>query len=400
MKILVINAGSSSLKYQLFDMDTGEVIAKGLCEKIGIGGIVTHKRPGKETYKKEVDLPDHDAAIALVLSLLTDKEVGVISDVSEIGAVGHRVVHGGEKLKNCIIGPKELDYLRDTIPLNPLHAPPAIKGIEACQKLMPDIPHVGVFDTAFYADMPAESYIYPIPYEYYEKYRIRRYGFHGTSHRYVSGAAAEFLGRDIKTLKMITCHLGNGSSISAIKNGVCVDTSMGFTPQEGLPMGTRSGSLDPTAITYLAKQLKVTPEEMDDILNRHSGLLGMSGVSSDCREVMQADDAGNPRAHLAMQVFYHYVKKLIGAYTAEMNGLDVLVFTAGIGENDSVVRSRICADLDYLGIRIDNAVNASLPRGTAGDITAKGGSVRVLVIPTNEEYMIAKDTLALVQANS
>ena len=399
MNILVINAGSSSLKYQVFDMTSGKVIAKGLCDRIGIDGTITHKRPGKENYKAEVALGSHDDAISLVLKLLVDPELGVLADVSEIGAVGHRFAHGGEQLKaSTVLGEKEKEYLYSIVGINPLHGPPAIKGLEACQKLLPNVKHVGVFDTSFYSNMPASSYVYPIPYEYYEKYRVRRYGFHGTSHRYVSGKAAEYLGKDLKDLKMITCHLGNGSSISAIKNGVCIDTSMGFTPQEGLPMGTRSGTIDPTVPTYLMNLLGISPKEMDDILNRKSGLLGLSGISSDCREVMIAEANGDERAHLTMEVFYHYIVKIIGSYAAEMDGLDVVVFTAGIGENDAVVRSNICSRLGFLGIKINDEINRSTPRGEFCDFSAEGAAVKSLCIPTDEEYMIALDTYRIVNA--
>lgn len=397
MKILVINAGSSSLKYQVFDMDTGKVIAKGLCDRIGVDGVVTHKRPGKENYKAEVELRSHDDAIALVLKLLTDPELGVLADISEIGAVGHRFAHGGEMTGSTVLGPKEKEYLYSIVGINPLHGPPALKGLEACEKLLPNVKHVGVFDTSFYSNMPASSYIYPIPYEYYEQFKVRRYGFHGTSHRYVSQKAAEYVGKDLKDLKMITCHLGNGSSISAIKNGVCVDTSMGFTPQEGLPMGTRSGSVDPTVVTYLMDQLKLTPAEMDNILNRKSGLLGVSGVSPDCREVMIAESEGNERAHLAMEILYHYIVKIIGSYAAEMDGLDVLVFTAGIGENDAVVRENICRRLGFLGVHIDEAKNRATKRGDFCDMTAPGAPVVALSLPTDEEYMIALDTYRLAK---
>lgn len=400
MKILVINAGSSSLKYQLFDMESGEVLAKGVCEKIGVAGsdgIVTHKRPGKEKHVTNPVLPDHDTALEIVLGLLTDPELGVIADVSEIEAVGHRVVHGGEELSANLIGDEELKYLYDTIPINPLHAPPAIKGIEACRKQMANVPHVMVADTAFYRDMPPASYLYPIPYEYYEQYKVRRYGFHGTSHRYVSQKAAEYMGKPLSELKVITCHLGNGSSISATMNGVCVDTTMGFTPQDGMMMGTRSGALDPTIVTFLMKQTGMTPDEMDNVLNRKSGFLGLSGVSSDCREVMIAEEAGHERAHLAMEVFYHYAKKLIGSFIAEMNGVDVLVFTAGIGENDRVVRERICRDMDFLGIKVDTEKNGAAERGAFCDITAPDSRVTILSIPTDEEWMIAKETMEIVK---
>lgn len=398
MKILVINAGSSSLKYQVFDMDTGSVIAKGLCDRIGVDGVVTLKRPGKENYKAEVPLATHDDAIALVLKLLTDPELGVLSDISEIGAVGHRFAHGGELKESMVLGEKEKEYLYSIVGINPLHGPPALKGLEACEKLLPDVKHVGVFDTSFYSHMPASSYIYAIPYEYYENYKVRRYGFHGTSHRYVSMKAAEYVGRDISELKIITCHLGNGSSISAIDGGVCVDTSMGFTPQEGLPMGTRSGSIDPTIVTYLMKQLGLTPDEMDEILNRKSGLLGVSGVSPDCREVMIAEKEGNERAHLAMEILYHNIVKLIGAYAAEMDGLDVLVFTAGIGENDAVVRSEICRRLGFVGVEIDDEKNLATPRGQFCDMSVPGAAVTTLALPTDEEYMIALDTYRLAGA--
>lgn len=398
MKILVINAGSSSLKYQVFDMDTGSVIAKGLCDRIGVDGVVTLKRPGKENYKAEVPLATHDDAIALVLKLLVDPELGVLSDISEIGAVGHRFAHGGELKESMILGEKEKEYLYSIVGINPLHGPPALKGLEACEKLLPGVKHVGVFDTSFYSHMPASSYIYPIPYEYYEQYKVRRYGFHGTSHRYVSMKAAEYVGRDISELKIITCHLGNGSSISAIDGGVCVDTSMGFTPQEGLPMGTRSGSIDPTIVTYLMKQLGLTPDEMDEILNRKSGLLGVSGVSPDCREVMIAEKEGNERAHLAMEILYHSIVKLIGAYAAEMDGLDVLVFTAGIGENDAVVRSEICRRLGFVGVEIDDEKNLATPRGQFCDMSVPGAAVTTLALPTDEEYMIALDTYRLANA--
>ena len=394
MKILVVNAGSSSLKYQLFDMDTGDVLAKGLCERIGIDGAITHKRPGKENYKSEAPLKDHKAAIELVLSLLCDPDLGVISSADEIGAVGHRVAHGGEKLrKSSVIGEKELEYLESIVEINPLHGPPAISGIKACQSVMPNVKHVGVFDTSYYSTMEEKAYIYPIPYELYEKYKIRRYGFHGTSHRYVCQKVMDILGN--KDAKVITCHLGNGSSITASVGGRAVDTSMGFTPQEGVPMGTRSGSLDPTVVTYIMKKEGLNPEEMEKLLNSKSGLLGVSGVSSDCRDVMIAEGEGNKRSALAMEILVHYIKKIIGSYVAEMNGLDALVFTAGIGENDGVVRELICKNLSYLGVEIDSEVNLGAKRGTQTEITKAGAKVRTFAIPTDEEYMIALDTYAL-----
>lgn len=393
MKILVINAGSSSLKYQLFDMDSGEVTAKGLCERIGVDGRVTHKRPGKENYVLEKALPDHETALSTVLSLITDKELGVIKDISEIDAVGHRIAHGGEKLRSSsLIGEKELEYLHSIAEINPLHGPPAIKGIEACRKILPDIPQAGVFDTAFYGTLPEYAYIYPLPYEYYEKYKVRRYGFHGTSHRYVTAEAAKMIGKPLSELKVITCHLGNGSSVTATKYGNAVWTSMGFTPQDGIMMGTRTGAIDPTVLTYIMKKEGLSAEEAEDMINRKSGLYGVSGVSSDCREVMQAEKNGDARSHLAVEMLVDSVKKAIGSSLAEMNGADVLVFTAGIGENDAEIRSRICKDMDFFGIKIDEEANVTAKRGTEQDITSADGKVRVLIIPTDEEYMIAKDT--------
>ncbi len=396
MKILVVNAGSSSLKYQLFDMDTNEVLAKGLCERIGIDGIVTHKRPSKPDYKSDAAFPDHKAAIECVLSLLTDKEKGVIENVSEISAVGHRFAHGGEKLKkSAILGDQELEYLESIVGLNPLHGPPAISGLKACKEVMPSVNHVGVFDTSYYSDMEDYAYIYPIPYEYYEKYKVRRYGFHGTSHRYVAAKAAEYLGN--KNAKIVTCHLGNGSSITATVNGKAVDTSMGFTPQDGVPMGTRSGAIDPTVVTFLQKAEGLTAEEADKVLNKESGLAGISGFGSDCRDIRDAAAAGNYRAKLAMKILCHNIKKIVGSYVAEMNGVDAVVFTAGIGENDRDLREEVCKDMSFLGIEVDAEINQTCPRGEFADITAKGAKVKTLVIPTNEEYMIALDTLNLTK---
>ena len=395
MKILVVNAGSSSLKYQLFDMETGAVLAKGNCERIGIDGVITHKRPGKEDYKSEANLPDHKAAIELVLSLLCDADLGVISSVDEIGAVGHRFAHGGEIRKSSILGEEELKYLESIVEINPLHGPPAISGFKACKSVMPSIKHVGVFDTSYYSSMEEKAYIYPIPYELYEKYKIRRYGFHGTSHRFVCAKAAELIGN--KDAKIITCHLGNGSSITATVNGKAIDTSMGFTPQEGVPMGTRSGTIDPTVVSYIMKKEGLSPEEVEKLLNSKSGLLGVSGISSDCRDIGEAQAAGNKRAALAIDILVHYIKKIIGSYVAEMNGLDALVFTAGIGENDRGVRERVCREMSYLGIEIDEEVNMNSPRGEDVEITKPGAKVRTFVLPTNEEYMIALDTYNLAK---
>ena len=394
MKILVVNAGSSSLKYQLFDMTTNEVLAKGNCERIGIDGVITHKRPGKEDYSANAPLRDHKAAIELVLKLLCDAELGVIASPDEIGAVGHRFAHGGEKLrKSSLLGEEEVAYLEEIAELNPLHGPPAISGFKACKSVMPSINHVGVFDTSYYSDMKEHTYIYPIPYELYEKYKIRRYGFHGTSHRYVCAKAAEIIGN--KDAKIITCHLGNGSSITASVGCKAIDTSMGFTPQEGVPMGTRSGTIDPTIATYIMKKEGKSAQEVENLLNKQSGLIGISGVSSDCRDIAKAAAQGNARAALAQRVLIHNIKKIIGSYVAEMNGLDALIFTAGIGENDEYIREQVCRDMSYLGVEIDEEFNKTAPRGKDIELTAKGAKVRTFVLPTNEEYMIALDTYNL-----
>ena len=393
MKILVVNAGSSSLKYQLFDMESGEVLAKGLCERIGIDGVITHKRPGKEDYKKQTELKDHKAAIELVLALLTDAELGVIASADEIGAVGHRFAHGGEIRQSSLLDDEKLKYLESIVEINPLHGPPAISGFKGCKAVMPNVPHVGVFDTSYYSTMKEKAFIYPIPYELYEKYKIRRYGFHGTSHRFVCAEASKLIGT--KDAKIITCHLGNGSSITASVNGEAVDTSMGFTPNDGVPMGTRCGSLDPTVAPYIMKKEGLTAEEVEKVLNSKSGLLGISGVSSDCRDIDAAEANGNRRAALANEILVHNIKKIIGSYVAEMNGVDALVFTAGIGENNRTLRQNVCRDMSYLGVKIDEELNMTCPGGTAVELTAPGATVRTFVIPTNEEYMIALDTLKL-----
>ena len=395
MKILVVNTGSSSLKYQLFDMESNEVLAKGNCERIGIDGVITHKRPGKEDYKANENFPDHKAAIAMVLKLLTDKEVGVIDSPDEIKAVGHRFVHGGEIRQSSVLGDEEIKYLESIVGINPLHGPPAISGFKACREVMPNANHVGVFDTSFYSNMKEEAYIYPIPYEYYEKYKIRRYGFHGTSHRYVVGKACEMLGGTGK--KIISCHLGNGSSLTASVGGVAIDTSMGFTPQEGVPMGTRSGTIDPTVVTYLQKAEGLSSDEVENVLNKKSGFLGVSGVSSDSRDVSREAKAGNKRAKLALDILTHNIKKLIGSYTAEMNGVDAVVFTAGIGENDADLREAVLENMDYLGLELDREKNRNCKSGANVDVSKEGSKVRILVIPTNEEYMIALDTQKLTK---
>ena len=396
MKILVLNAGSSSLKYQLFNMESSEVLAKGLCERIGAGGTVTHKKPGAEPFYEETDLADHGVALSRVLELLSSAEYGVISSIDEIDAVGHRVAHGGEKIKESSrITESVIAYLETIVPINPLHGPPAIAGMKACLKLMPNVTQVAVFDTSFYSNIEDFRYVYPIPYEFYENDKVRRYGFHGTSHRYVSAELAKVLGKPIEELKIITCHLGNGSSITAVDGGVAIDTSMGFTPQEGIAMGTRSGSIDPTVVTYLMKKHGYSAQEVEDILNKKSGILGVSGVSNDLRNVTAEAKNGNARAELAIKILTNGIKKHIGAYTAEMNGLDAVVFTAGIGENQSNIRELVCENMEYLGIKIDVEKNRNFERGIPFDITAEGARVATWIIPTDEEYMIAIDTQRL-----
>ncbi len=395
MKILVINCGSSSLKYQFIDMENEEVIAKGLAERIGIdGSVLNHQPKGFDKVKIERPMPTHKEAMQTVVDALRDKDYGVIKDMGEITAVGHRVVHAGEKFAYSVLLNEEvMDALKECISLAPLHNPPNIMGIEACRQIMPDVPMVGVFDTAFHQTMPKQSYIYPIPYEYYEKYRIRRYGFHGTSHKYVAERAAAMLGKPIEELKIITCHLGNGASITAVKNGVSVDTSMGFTPLEGLAMGTRSGNIDAAIIKFLMEKENISIDKADEILNKKSGVLGISGVSSDFRDIEEAANKGNERAQLALDVYAHYVKKFIGAYAAVMNGVDAIVFTAGLGENSASMRSSICKDMSYLGVELDETKNNV--RGKETDVSKDGSKVRVLLIPTNEELVIARDTAEL-----
>ena len=397
MKILVLNAGSSSLKYQLFNMENGDILAKGVCERIGAGGTVCYKRPGAENIDRELDLPNHSVALETVIGLLTSSEHGVIASVSEIDAVGHRVVHGGEELtKSTRVTESVIRYLETIVPINPLHGPPAIAGMNACLALMPTVPQVVVVDTSFYSDIEDYRFVYPIPYEFYEEDHVRRYGFHGTSHRYVSEQLAKVLGKPLSELKIVTCHLGNGSSVTAVEGGKAVDTSMGFTPQEGIIMGTRSGSLDPTVVTYLMKKKGYTPDEMENILNKKSGLLGISGLSNDCRNLTAAAAEGNPRAALALKMLANSIKRYIGSYIAEMNGIDALVFTAGIGENQWNVRQLVCENMSYLGIEIDEEKNRNFTRGIPFDITKEGARVATWIIPTDEEYMIAIDTQRIV----
>lgn len=398
MKVLVINCGSSSLKYQVLDMTNQELLCKGLVERIGIdGSIITHEKTGADKFKMEVPMEDHKDAIGHVLDAIKDKEHGVVACLDEIEAVGHRVVHAGEKYAQSVLITEEvLKALDECVELAPLHNPPNLAGIVACKELMPGAPMVAVFDTAFHQTMPAEAYIYALPYEYYEKYGIRKYGFHGTSHRYVSAKAAEMLGKDITDLKIVTCHLGNGASLAAVKGGKCIDTSMGFTPLEGLVMGTRSGDIDPAIVTFISEKENLTPQQANDLLNKKSGVLGISGISSDFRDVEDAAAAGDKLAELALNVFVHRVKQYIGGYIAQMNGVDAIVFTAGLGENGKEMREAICADLDNLGITIDHDKNNV--RGKETVISKDGAKVAVLLIPTNEELMIAKDTVSIVKA--
>lgn len=396
MNILVINCGSSSLKYQLIDMKTEEALATGLVERIGIEGSILTQKANGEKYIVEEAMKDHQDAIKLVLAALVDKDHGVIKSMDEIEAVGHRVVHGGEKYAaSVVIDEDVMKQLEECAKLAPLHNPPNIIGINACKALMPNTPMVGVFDTAFHQTMPEKAYLYALPYELYKDHHIRKYGFHGTSHKYVSMKAAEAMGKDIKELKIINCHLGNGASVSAVKNGESVDTSMGFTPLQGLVMGTRTGDMDPAVVTYLIKELGYSASEVDDILNKKSGVLGVSGVSSDFRDV--EDAAWNKKEHrsnIALDMFVYRVKQYIGSYAAIMGGVDAIVFTAGVGENSVEMRESILEGFDFLGVDFDKDKNKV--RGKLAEITKEGSKVKAFVIPTNEELMIAKDTLALV----
>ena len=399
MNILVINAGSSSLKYQLLNPETGALLAKGLCERIGIDGKFTYKPQveGKQVLDAvDVAMPTHSEAIQAVLDALVDKDNGVIGSMKEIDAVGHRAVHGGEAFAGSVLITDEvMKALEDCIPLAPLHNPANITGINACTAVMgKDVPQVAVFDTAFHQTMPAKAYMYALPYEYYEKDKVRRYGFHGTSHKYVSGRAADMLGKSIEDLKIITCHLGNGSSVTAVDGGKSVDTSMGFTPLAGLPMGTRSGDLDAGILEYLMNKYGYDIKEMVNILNKKSGVLGISGVSSDFRDLSDAAEQGNDRAGLAVDAFNYGVKKLIGAYAAAMGGVDAIVFTAGVGENSADQRMAIASGLEFMGVKMDEEANKQ--RGKEAVISAADSKVKVLLIPTDEELMIAQDTAAIV----
>lgn len=399
MLILVLNSGSSSLKYKLYQMQNESVLASGVVERIGSGNgnsIINHQKLEEEKIKLEQKITNHSEALKTVLALLTDAQNGVVQTLDEIKAVGHRVLHGGEIFSSAVVvGEKELEIIESLRELGPLHMPANIMGIKACQELMPNTPQVAVFDTAFHQTMPRSSYLYALPYVYYEKYRIRRYGFHGTSHRYVSNQAAKVLGKSLNKLKMITLHLGNGSSVAAIKDGKCIDTSMGFTPLEGLVMGTRCGDVDPAIVPYLQNVLNLTPGEIDNLMNKKSGFLGVAGFS-DLRDIQKARQEGDERANDAYNIFIHRIVKYIGSYYAVLGGLDVLVFTAGIGENDWVVRADVCKQLTHMGIELDEKKNDGL-RGKETILSHSRSKVTVMLVPTNEELLIARDSYELVK---
>lgn len=392
MKVLVVNCGSSSLKYQLFDMKDESVLAKGLVERIGMeGSILTHQPTGKAKVPLTADIQNHTIAIKMVLDALIDPEHGVVASIDEIDAIGHRVVHGAEKFSDSVlITPAVMGALEEFVELAPLHNPPNISGINACADILPNVPQVGVFDTAFHQTMPQHAFLYGLPYEAYKDYGIRRYGFHGTSHKFVSQRAAEMMDDHMTNLRIITCHLGNGASIAAVKNGKSIDTSMGFTPLQGLVMGTRCGDIDPAILPFLMRKTGMSTDEIDTYLNKKSGVLGLSGISSDFRDLEEAADKGNERAKLAIDVFAYTVRKYIGSYVAAMNGVDAIVFTAGLGENSSRMRDQICNGLEFLGTRIDPAKNSQ--RGKELEISVEGSKVKIFVIPTNEELVIARDT--------
>ena len=398
--ILVINAGSSSLKYQLIDIDSSKVIAKGLCERIGIEhSMISYKSAAGADYKEEKPMQTHEDAIKLVLNVLTDKEIGCISDMSSIKAVGHRVLHGGDKFSEpTLINDAAIAAIEECIPLGPLHNPANLMGIRGCMAAMPGVPMVAVFDTAWGQSMEPKAFMYALPTEAYEKYKVRRYGFHGTSHRYVSGRAVKKLvelGYKKEDTRVITCHLGNGSSLSAVKGGKCADTSMGLTPLEGVPMGTRCGSIDPAIVPFLMERTGMSAKEFDTYMNKKSGMLGVSGVSSDFRDLDAASTQGNERAKLALDMFAYKCKQYIGAYAATLGGVDAIVFTAGVGENDRKMRAAIASGLEFMGVKIDEEVNMTCPRGEEVEISAKDSKVHVYVIPTDEEMTIARDTAEL-----
>ncbi|ADL51636.1 acetate kinase [Clostridium cellulovorans] len=395
MKVLVINCGSSSIKYQLFNMDNEEVLAKGLVERIGIeGSILIHKVNGEKYDIKEV-IKDHKDGVRLVIEALTNKEYGVIADMSEISAVGHRVVHGGEKYaSSVVINDEVMKSIEDCVKLAPLHNPPNIIGINACKEMMPEVPMVAVFDTAFHQTMPKEAYLYPIPYELYENDAIRKYGFHGTSHKYVTQKAAEMIGKNVDDINIITCHLGNGASLAAVKNGKSVDTSMGFTPLEGLCMGTRSGSIDPSIVTFLMKEKGYSCDEVDNILNKKSGLLGISGLSSDFRDIRSTAGEGVERSILARDIFFNKIRQYIGSYAVTLGKVDCIAFAGGIGENAALVRSEVAKGLEIIGAEIDSKLNEAAA-GVEACISTESSKIKILVIPTDEELMIARDTKEL-----
>ncbi len=397
MKILVLNCGSSSIKYALYDMDSKSVMTSGGAERVGLdGAFVKVKLANGEKKTIMHDIPEHTEGVKFIFSLLTDPEIGVIKDLKEIDAVGHRMVHGGEKFnKSVLLTDEVLKTFEECSDLAPLHNPANLKGVHAVQELMPGLPQVGVFDTAFHQTMPKEAYMYAIPYELYEKYGVRRYGFHGTSHRYVSQRVCEYLGIKAEGTKIITCHIGNGGSIAAVKDGKCVDTSMGLTPLEGLMMGTRSGDIDGGAVTFLEKKLGLDADGMSNLLNKKSGLLGVSGISSDMREIFQANQDGNERAKLAFEMYCYRVRKYVGSYAAAMNGCDIIVFTAGVGENQADLRESVCSGLSFMGVEIDKEKNSTI-HGEEAVISTPASKVKVVVVPTDEELMIASDTMALL----
>lgn len=397
MKILVLNCGSSSIKYALYNMDDQSVMTSGGAERVGLdGAFVKVKLANGEKKQIMHDMPEHTEGVKFIFSLLTDPEIGVIKSLKEINAVGHRMVHGGEKFaKSVVITPEVIKAFEEVSDLAPLHNPANLKGIRAVEELMPGLPQVGVFDTAFHQTMPQYSYMYALPYEVYEKYGVRRYGFHGTSHRYVSARVCEFLGVDYNKQRIITCHIGNGGSLAAVKNGKCMDTTMGLTPLEGIMMGTRSGDVDGGAVTFLQKKLGLNPDQMSDLLNKKSGVAGISGVGSDMRDLEAAVAAGNERAKLATDMYNYKIKKYVGAFAAAMGGVDIIVFTAGVGENQASMRAEVCRDMEFMGVKVDEALNATI-RGKEAVISTPDSKVKVVVIPTDEELMIASDTAALV----
>ncbi len=398
MKVLVINCGSSSLKYQLIDMSTEEALAQGLVERIGINGsILTQKVDGKDKYVVETPLKDHQDAIELVLKSLVDDTHGVIKSMDEISAVGHRVVHGGKYATSVVVSDEVIEYLHEIVKLAPLHNPGSISGIRACQAIMKNTPMVLVFDTAFHQTMPQKAFMYPVPYKFYEEDGVRRYGFHGTSHKYVAGEVAKVLKKDVTDLKTITCHIGNGVSITAVNGGESVDTTMGFTPLDGIMMGSRSGSIDPSIVTYLMQEKGYSAAEMDKILNKESGILGLSGIGTDFRDIRSGvEERNDPKALLVMDIMGYQVKKQIGAYAAAMGGVDAIVFTAGVGEHAPEIRIRALTDMEFLGIKLNVKQNESHDIGDGMEISTPDSKVKVYVIPTNEELMIAKETMALI----